>query len=143
MGPDVLRVVGAIIERNGSVFAARRNAERSAGGLWEFPGGKIEPGESPEEALTRELEEELGVAVSVGPLIDTSKAQVGELWIELSCYAARFIDADPTKSTDHDALTWIHLDELNDYEWAPGDIPIIERLPATLPAATSLQVPKG
>ena len=53
---NVIRVVAAVAERHGSVFAARRNPDRSAGGLWEFPGGKIEPGESPEEALRRELQ---------------------------------------------------------------------------------------
>ena len=59
MESPVIRVVGAIIERDGAVFAARRNAERSAGGLWEFPGGKIEAGETAEDALRRELQEEL------------------------------------------------------------------------------------
>ncbi|WP_152354028.1 NUDIX domain-containing protein [Brachybacterium subflavum] len=66
MPDSAIAVVGAIIVRDGLVFAARRSPERSAGGLWEFPGGKVEPGETPQEALVRELREELGVRVEVG-----------------------------------------------------------------------------
>lgn len=85
MENPVIRVVGAIVERNGAVFAARRNAERSAGGLWEFPGGKIETGETPVAALRRELQEELGVDVAVGPFVDRSLSDFGTARIELSC----------------------------------------------------------
>src|SRR5690625_2726231 len=70
-----VHVVGAIIEREGTVFAARRNPERSAGGLWEFPGGKVELGESPEQALRREVLEELGIGITVGRLIDRSRSE--------------------------------------------------------------------
>lgn len=132
MGGTTIRVVGAIIERNGTVFAGRRNPDRSAGGLWEFPGGKVEPGESPEAALTREIREELGSDVAVGELIDRSTGEVGHTTIELSCYAATLLGPDPHFSTDHDALTWVAVDQLQDYDWAPGDVPIIARLPELL-----------
>lgn len=127
-----IRVVGAIIQRGNTIFAARRNPERSAGGLWEFPGGKVELGESPEEALARELREELSVDVSVGSFIDQSISEVDGATIELSCYAARLAAGEPTSSTDHDAMIWIDLDELDRLDWAPGDVPIIERLPMIL-----------
>lgn len=130
----VIRVVGAIVERDGAVFAARRNADRSAGGLWEFPGGKVETGETPEAALRRELQEELGVDVSVGPFIDRSLSDVGSSRIELSCYSARFDGGDPVASSDHDAMQWVALDELASLEWAPGDVPLIEVLPERLAA---------
>ncbi|MBB5832879.1 (deoxy)nucleoside triphosphate pyrophosphohydrolase [Brachybacterium aquaticum] len=132
MENPVIRVVGAIVERNGAVFAARRNAERSAGGLWEFPGGKIETGETPEAALRRELQEELGVDVAVGPFVDRSLSDVGTARIELSCYAAQFTGEDPTTSSDHDAMQWVPLTELSSLQWAPGDVPLLEGLPERL-----------
>ncbi|WP_087486260.1 (deoxy)nucleoside triphosphate pyrophosphohydrolase [Brachybacterium massiliense] len=132
MENPVIRVVGAIVERNGAVFAARRNAERSAGGLWEFPGGKIETGETPEAALRRELQEELGVDVAVGPFVDRSLSDVGTARIELSCYAAQFTGEDPTTSSDHDAMQWVPLTELSSLQWAPGDVPLLEDLPERL-----------
>ncbi|UVY84081.1 (deoxy)nucleoside triphosphate pyrophosphohydrolase [Brachybacterium sp. NBEC-018] len=125
----VVRVVGAVIVREETVFAARRNPERSAGGLWEFPGGKVEPGEAPEQALARELEEELSVTVTVGPLVDRSLSTVGEKRIELACYLAQLTGAEPSASTDHDAMQWIPLTELDQWDWAPGDVPIIPGLP--------------
>lgn len=132
MENPVIRVVGAIVERNGAVFAARRNAERSAGGLWEFPGGKIETGETPEAALRRELQEELGVDVAVGPFVDRSLSDVGTARIELSCYAAQFTGEDPTTSSDHDAMQWVPLTEMSSLQWAPGDVPLLEGLPERL-----------
>ncbi|MEE1650239.1 (deoxy)nucleoside triphosphate pyrophosphohydrolase [Brachybacterium sp. J144] len=132
MDSPVIRVVGAIVERDGAVFAARRNADRSAGGLWEFPGGKVEHGESPEAALRRELREELGVDVTVGEFVDRSLSDVGTARIELSCYAAQFAGEDPSASSDHDAMQWVPLTELSSLRWAPGDVPLLEGLPERL-----------
>lgn len=132
MESAVIRVVGAIVERDGAVFAARRNPDRSAGGLWEFPGGKIEAGESAEEALRRELQEELNVDVSVGPFVDQSRSDVGSVRIELSCYAAEFEGDDPVSSSDHDAMQWVPLTELSSLPWAPGDVPLLDGLPERL-----------
>lgn len=132
MESPVIRVVGAIVERDGAVFAARRNAERSAGGLWEFPGGKIEAGETPESALRRELQEEMGVDVAVGPFVDRSLSDVGAARIEFSCYAAQFTGEDPTDSSDHDAMRWVPLTALSSLQWAPGDVPLLEGLPERL-----------
>ncbi|AXK46743.1 (deoxy)nucleoside triphosphate pyrophosphohydrolase [Brachybacterium saurashtrense] len=134
MEKAVIRVVGAIVERGGAVFAARRNADRSAGGLWEFPGGKVEIGESPEAALRRELQEELSIDISVGPLVERSLTNIGTSRIELACYSAQFCGTDPVSSSDHDAMQWVPLDDLASLEWAPGDVPIISVLPERLHA---------
>ena len=126
-----MSVVGAIIRRRDTVLVARRSPERSAGGLWEFPGGKVEPGESPQQALVREVHEELGVDIEVGALVDRSSVPLGpsgEVVIDLACYEAVLSGPDPTSSTDHDALRWMPLGALGELSWAPGDVPIIERM---------------
>lgn len=133
---QVIRVVAAIIERDRKVFAARRNADRSAGGLWEFPGGKVESGETPEEALRRELREELSVDTAIGSFVDGSKVTLAGGVLEMSCYAATFTGPDPEHSTDHDAMVWIEVERLHSLSWAPADMPIIGRLAESLREAS-------
>lgn len=134
---QVIRVVAAIIERDGKVFAARRNPDRSAGSLWEFPGGKIEHGEAPEEALRRELREELSVDTVIGSFVDRSEVTLAGGVLEMSCYAATFTGPDPERSTDHDAMVWIEVERLNSLSWAPADVPIIGRLAESLRDASA------
>ncbi|GAB3625001.1 (deoxy)nucleoside triphosphate pyrophosphohydrolase [Mariniluteicoccus endophyticus] len=124
--PETLPVVGAIIRRGNTVFAARRRPGRSAGGLWEFPGGKIAPGETPEQALTRELQEELDVHVVVGELASRHVTPLGIKLIDLACYWAELTSDAPTNSTDHDQMRWVPLAQLPDLDWSPADIPIVE-----------------
>ncbi len=120
-----IQVVGAIIVRDDLVFAARRSPGRSAGGLWEFPGGKVEPDEVPEAALRRELREELGIEVRVGGLASRHTTAVGSALIDLACYWTELDSAAPGVSTDHDAMGWFAPDELGTLEWSPADVPII------------------
>ncbi len=130
----LLPVVAAVVRRtDGAVFAARRSSDRPSGGLWEFPGGKVEPGEDPRAALVRELREELDVEVQVGSLVDVARVPLGDVLLELSCFEARLVDGEPAGSTDHDAFAWVPLDRLSDLDWAPGDVPVIERMLATFP----------
>lgn len=120
-----IHVVGAVIVRDGLVFAARRNPERSAGSLWEFPGGKVEPGEKPTEALHRELAEELGVEVHVGGLASRHTTPVGSAVIDLACYWTELLSDAPKTSTDHDQMGWFTPEELAELDWSPADVPII------------------
>jgi 8-oxo-dGTP diphosphatase len=126
--PAPLRVVGAVIVRGQQILAARRAPGRSAAGLWEFPGGKIEPGESPQDALARELREELGVEVEIGWLIGRGVAEAEVRDLHLDCYWARLRGAAPTGSTDHDLLEWVERAELAAREWAGPDVPIVEAI---------------
>lgn len=123
--PDPLSVVGAIIVHEGRVFAARRALHKSAGGLWEFPGGKLEPGEAPIDALIRELREELAVDVDVTGFAARATTPVDGVPIDLACYWADVRGPRPSRSTDHDALRWLAPTELDSVAWSPADIPIM------------------
>ncbi|APX34645.1 hypothetical protein BH708_04825 [Brachybacterium sp. P6-10-X1] len=133
MDPAPLRVVGAVIVDGERILAARRRPGRAAAGLWEFPGGKIERGESPQQALVRELAEELDVQARVGHLIGRGVGDGGGRDLHLDCYWVRLVGAAPTHSTDHDLLEWLERDQLRDLQWAPPDVPIVQVLLAGAP----------
>lgn len=122
-----ITVVGAVFTNEDSVLAFRRSPERPAGGKWEFPGGKVEQGETPEEALQREIHEELGLQISVGRLIDRSSTVVGENTIDLACY---LVDSEeyPSSSSDHDQIMWQPYPAIRDLDWAEPDVPAIDAL---------------
>lgn len=125
---EPLRVVAAVIVRNGRILACRRNPGRSAGGKWEFPGGKVEHGELPEEALVREIHEELGVDIEVGDLIHRATTSTESARVDLSSYEAQLTGTMPTHSTDHDILRWMPVDHLRRLSWAAPDLPVVELL---------------
>lgn len=109
-------VVAAAVIVDGRVLAARRSAPAEVAGGWEFPGGKVEPGETPEAALARECLEELGVTISVGAELGVASDR-----IELRLFAAELVAGSPTPLEDHDELRWLGGAELDDVEWLPID----------------------
>jgi 8-oxo-dGTP diphosphatase len=118
-------VVGAAIVRHGRVLAARRTAPASAAGRWEFPGGKVEPGETDSESLVREVEEELGVQIAVDRWLP-GEEPIGEKYV-LRVALASMDDGEPTP-TEHDAVRWLAADELDDVDWLDGDRPFLTEL---------------
>ena len=122
-----IEVVGAVFIHEDRVFAAKRGLGKSMAGLWEFPGGKVEADETPEEALARELREELKIDVTVGEFIVTATHQAGTAVIELSTYLCTIIEGVPVL-TEHEEFRWLPVCELSDVEWAPADIPTVELL---------------
>ncbi|WP_306327147.1 (deoxy)nucleoside triphosphate pyrophosphohydrolase [Streptomyces venezuelae] len=129
--PVVVVVAGALYDR-GRLLAARRSAPVELAGRWELPGGKLEPGESPEEALVRELREELGVEVEPGERIP------GEWPLKpgyvLRVWTARLLSGEPSPLEDHDELRWLSRSELDSVDWLDQDRPAVAEAARWLPA---------
>ncbi|MGH3358404.1 MAG: (deoxy)nucleoside triphosphate pyrophosphohydrolase [Nocardioidaceae bacterium] len=118
-------IVAAAILREGRVLAARRTYPPELAGRWEFPGGKVDPGESPEHACVREVREELGCDITVGwqileaPIPDVHRMRM---------YACALVDGTEPVATEHDALRWLAADELDDVPWLDGEAPFVAAL---------------
>jgi 8-oxo-dGTP diphosphatase len=115
-------VVAGVAVRAGRALAALRAHGRTGAGHWEFPGGKVEPGERPEAALARELDEELGVTVIVGDHLATSRVAEPRP-LRLDFYVVTF-DGAPV-AHEHAELRWVGPDELDGLDWMPADLPAL------------------
>jgi 8-oxo-dGTP diphosphatase len=124
--PTVLVVAVALIDVDGRVLIAKRPQGKSLAGLWEFPGGKVEPGERPEAALIRELREELGIEVSescLAPFVFASHAY-DSFHLLMPLYLCRRWDG-VVAAREHDALAWVKPDKLSAYPMPPADEPLV------------------
>lgn len=121
-----IRVVAAIIVNNGKIFATQRGYGDFKGG-WEFPGGKIEAGETPQQALVREIKEELEVEIEVGSLIDTIEYDYPTFHLSMDCFWVKIVSGIPILK-EHKAAKWLAKDELGSIEWLPADIAVINKL---------------
>jgi len=115
-------VAAALLDKDGRVLAAERSRPPELAGRWEFPGGKVEPGESEHEALRRECSEELGVAVEPGERLGAD-LPVRE-GVVLRVWLARIVSGEP-RPVEHRSLRWLALDELDEVDWLPVDRPLI------------------
>lgn len=123
-----INVVGAILVENGKVLCAQRGEGKSLAYLWEFPGGKIETGETPQEALIRELQEELLIEVEVqSEKFDETSYQYDFGLVNLTTFIC-FLKSGTPQLTEHIAVDWLAPKELNKLKWASADIPAVEKL---------------
>ena len=124
----IIKVVAAILQKEDKILIARKKQGKPLAGYFEFPGGKIEEGETPEESLIRELMEEMNIKIAVKEYIGESIYDYGnDKVISLLGYTAEIIDGE-IKLSDHDRYEWVTLEQINNYKIAPADIPLIYKL---------------
>ena len=121
-----IRVVAAIIIENGKVFATQRGYGEFKGG-WEFPGGKIEEAETPEEALVREIKEELETEIQVVELLDTVEYDYPNFHLSMDCFISRIKSGDLVLK-EHEAAKWLTKETLDSVDWLPADQGLIEKI---------------
>lgn len=121
------QVTAAVIERNGLVLIARRKKGKKLGEKWEFPGGKLEPGESPRDCLRRELTEELGIDADVGDFLCSVVYRNPEFSFELLVFRVPAFRGEP-QLREHDEVRWVRREEVADYDLADSDRVAVERM---------------
>jgi len=127
MEKNIRQVVAAVIEKDGKVLVARRKPGLVAGGLWEFPGGKLEDGETAEKCLERELEEELGVNARVGDLLCSVPFSGALAAFELLVFRAELL-SDSFRLTDHDEIRWQAPGDMDETLFSKPDRPVVRML---------------
>ena len=123
----MVEVVAALIWNGDRFLACQRPAHKARGLLWEFVGGKVEPGETKQQALIRECREELGVTVSVGDVFMQLRHEYPDLMVSLTLFHAVIITGEPQKLEHHD-IRWITTDEIDQYDFCPADKDILKKL---------------
>ena len=123
-----LHVVGAILLKGDRILVGRRAPHKSAPGFWEFPGGKVESGELPAQALEREIREELGLRIKSLRTLDGSDTPGGATMIRLEVIVCELLSDFEGASSDHDEFLWASKDDLPSLNWATPDLPAVELL---------------
>lgn len=118
-----VHVVAAVIREGDRVFATQRGYGEQKDG-WEFPGGKIEAGETPQQALVREIREELDTGIAVGECLTTIEYDYPAFHLSMQCFWAAICDGEPVLK-EHEAARWLRAEELDDVAWLPADLTII------------------
>ena len=121
-----IEVVAAIIQREGAYFATQRGYGEFEG-MWEFPGGKIEPGESRESALKREIQEELGIDITINKFLCTTDYDYPSFHLTMHCYLCS-VESREMELREHKSARWLTTETLGSVEWLPADKDVISRL---------------
>lgn len=122
----IIKVAAAIIQREGRIFATQRGYGEFKDG-WEFPGGKIEPGETRQQALVREIREELDTEIEVGELFDTVEYDYPQFHLTMYCFLCK-VKSGGLVLKEHEAARWLDRDTVDSVQWLPADVGMIEKL---------------
>ena len=122
-----VKVVAAIITKEGKIFATQRGYGDFKDG-WEFPGGKVEQGESPEQAIIREIKEELGADIQVTGFLTTVEHDYPTFHLSMDCFWAELKEGSSVELLEHEAAKWLSLDALDEVDWLPADIKVVEAI---------------
>lgn len=133
-----INVVGAVVVSNGKVLCVQRALDGTLPGMWEFPGGKIEPGETPRQALEREIQEELRCQVAVGNEVTTTSHEYDFGIVHLTTFYCELVEGTP-ELVEHAQMLWSQPQDLRHLEWAPADIPAVALIEHQLRTAASQQ----
>ena len=121
------KVTAAVIERDGKILIARRKRDDSQAGKWEFPGGKLEAGETPEACLKRELREELGIETEVGAFFCSSRFVYPHMAVELLVYRTSYVSGEIALH-EHDRVEWVAPEALSEVDFSEADKPVVRKL---------------
>lgn len=121
-----IEVVAAVIIKDGKVFATQRGYGQWKD-WWEFPGGKIEPGECPQEALVREIREELDAEIKVGGLLETVEWDYPDFHLTMHCFICRLL-SDSLHLNEHEDATWLTRETLDSVQWLPADLGVVGKI---------------
>ena len=125
-----IEVVAAIITHNDQIFATQRGYGEFKDG-WEFPGGKMEPGETPQQALVREIREELDTEIEVGSLVETVEYDYPNFHLTMHCFLCTIRSGDLVLK-EHEAAKWLTREELDSVDWLPADVLVADKLKALM-----------
>ena len=121
-----IRVAAAVIRKGNRIFATQRGYGEFKDG-WEFPGGKIEPGETPQEALVREIREELETEIRAGDLIDTIEYDYPTFHLSMDCFWCEIVEGS-LELKEHEAAKWLDRESLYTVDWLPADVGLVEKI---------------
>ena len=126
-----IKVVAAIITKDNKIFATQRGYGDFKDG-WEFPGGKVEPGEKPKDAIVREIKEELGADIKFTGFLTTVEHDYPQFHLSMDCFWAELKDGTEMVLKEHEAAKWLARDELDSVDWLPADVKVVEAIKKNL-----------
>jgi 8-oxo-dGTP diphosphatase len=122
-----IKVVAAIIQKGNKIFATQRGYGDFKDG-WEFPGGKVELGESPEDAIVREIKEELQAEIRVKGFLTTVEHDYPKFHLSMDCFWAELVDDSKMTLLEHEAAKWLDIENIDSVDWLPADIKVVEAI---------------